>query len=316
MDRMDKYLITGSNGFVAQYFIEYLQSINNTAEIIGIDIGETSSIKLSQFSYEKIIMLDKIELKRFLEEHNPNYIVHFASISSVSQSWKNPVDSFTNNTNIFLNLIDTIRELKSDARILSIGSSEEYGNYEPSQMPLKEDYQLKPNNPYSVARVSQEMISKLYADSYNVNVIMTRSFNHIGPHQKEIFVIPSFIRQLINIKDKLTTTIQVGNIDIIRDFLDVRDVVTAYHKILTQGKIGDVYNVCSGNGTKLSEIIRIASNLLKINPAIEIDKSRVRPADNDIIIGDNCKLKTTFSWEQKYSLQMTITDMINSMKDN
>ena len=146
---------------------------------------------------------------------------------------------------------------------------------------------------------------------------MTRSFNHIGPRQKEVFVIPSFIRQLINIKnDPTNNEIKVGNIEITRDFLDVRDVVDAYYKILTQGKKGEIYNVCSGNGIKLKEIIETVSKILNISPKITVDENRIRPADNLIIIGDNSKLKSELNWNPTYSLENTLKDMINYMGEN
>ena len=149
------------------------------------------------------------------------------------------------------------------ARILSVGSSEEYGNYPEDKMPLQENYELYPNNPYAVARVSQELLSKLYASSLGVDIVMTRSFNHIGPRQREAFVISSFVKQLVDIANhKQENKMLVGNTNIVRDFLDVRDVVDAYYKIVTKGIRGRVYNVCSGTGNRLSDIINEVSILL------------------------------------------------------
>jgi len=308
---MKNLIITGTAGFVAGYFIEYLKANNLEYNILGLDILDEFDYDYKNFKYKKINLRDKELIKEVIENFNPDYILHLASISSVSQSWKQPVESFVNNTNIFLNIIESMRELDSQARILSVGSSEEYGNYPPEKMPLKEDYQLKPCNPYAVARVSQEMLSKLFADNFNVNIIMTRSFNHIGPKQRDVFVIPSFVKQLVEIKkNPHKNSIEVGNIEIIRDFLDVRDVVDAYYKILTTGKIGEVYNVCSGKGVKLKEIIEIVSDELNIKPEIKIDKSKIRPTDNIVIIGDNTKLKTELGWSEKYELKTTLKELI------
>lgn len=314
---MKKILITGIAGFVAKHFVEYLQKNNFEYEILGLDILDDYEINYKYAKYKKIDLTDRALIQEVLDNFKPDYILHLASVSSVSVSWQKPVQSFVNNTNIFLNIVESIRELGLKTRILSIGSSEEYGNYPADQMPLKENYELFPCNPYAVARVSQEMLSKLYADSYNVDIIMTRSFNHIGPRQKEIFVIPSFIRQLINIKnDPTNNEIKVGNIEITRDFLDVRDVVDAYYKILTQGKKGEIYNVCSGNGIKLKEIIETVSKILNITPKITVDENRIRPADNLIIVGDNSKLKSELNWNPTYSLENTLKDMINYMGEN
>lgn len=314
---MKKILITGIAGFVAKHFVEYLQKNNLEYEVLGLDILDDYEINYQYAKYKKIDLTDRALIQEVLDNFKPDYILHLASVSSVSVSWQKPVQSFVNNTNIFLNIVESIRELGLKTKILSVGSSEEYGNYPADKMPLKENYELFPCNPYAVARVSQEMLSKLYANSYNVDIVMTRSFNHIGPRQKEVFVIPSFIRQLINIKnDPTNNEIKVGNIEITRDFLDVRDVVDAYYKILTQGKKGEIYNVCSGNGIKLKEIIETVSKILNISPKITVDENRIRPADNLIIIGDNSKLKSELNWNPTYSLENTLKDMINYMGEN
>ncbi len=308
---MKKLLITGAAGFVAGYFTEFLKENKIEYDILGLDIINNFTCDYPTYKYKKINLCDRQLIKEVIENFKPDYLLHLASISSVSHSWNYPVESFVNNTNIFLNIIESVRELKLPTRILSIGSSEEYGNYPLDKMPLKEEYELKPCNPYSVARVSQEMLSKLYADNYGLNIIMTRSFNHIGPRQNDKFVIPSFVKQLLNAKNTGTLRIDVGNIEIVRDFLDVRDVVEAYHKILTEGKIREIYNVCSGNGIKLKEIINIVAEQLNITPEIYIDKTRIRPTDNLIIIGNNTKLKSELNWQPKHSLAQTLKDMIS-----
>ena len=307
---MKKLLITGAAGFVAGYFIEFLKENEIEYDILGLDIVDKLSCDYPSYKYKRINLQDKELIKEVIENFKPDYILHLASISSVSESWSYPVESFVNNTNIFLNIIESIRELQLSTRILSVGSSEEYGNYPSDKMPLKEDYELKPCNPYSVARVSQEMLSKLYADNYGLNIIMTRSFNHSGPRQNDKCVIPSCVKQLLNAKTTGTLRIDVGNVEIVRDFLDVRDVVEAYHKILIEGKIGEIYNVCSGNGIKLKEIINMVAEQLSITPEIYVDKNRLRPTDNLIIVGDNTKLKSELNWQPKHSLVQTLKDMI------
>lgn len=312
---MKKYLITGAGGFVASYFMEYLQDNHIPAEILGVDIAPQIECHFPNFTYVQADLTNKETIMRILADFRPDYVVHLASISSVSQSWQMPVQSFVNNTNIFLNLVESIRELELPSRVLSVGSSEEYGNYKPEEMPLKESYRLYPGNPYSVARVSQELLSKLYADSFKVDIVMTRSFNHIGPRQRDVFVVSSFVKQLVAMSNGGEQIIRVGNIDVIRDFLDVRDVVSAYYKILMYGKRGEIYNVCSGKGIRLAEIISKVSSLLNINPIVEIDPERFRPADNMVIIGDNSKIRDELSWSQHYSIEQTLQDLIDFWKE-
>lgn len=312
---MDKYIITGCGGFVAKHFLDYLEDNKMHCEVLGIDIVSIvlqREYKYLKFHSECIDLLNQQEIEKILCRFQPNYILHLASFSSVAFSWKNPTLSFQNNVNIFLNLLEVLRRYSLPTRILSIGSSEEYGNVSPDILPLTEDLRLNPISPYAVARVSQEMLSKLYVDSFGLDIVITRSFNHIGPGQKDIFVVPSFIRRILEAKivGKQNFTMEVGNLEIIRDFLDVRDVVKAYFLLLKQGKKGEVYNICSGRPTKLREIIDYTSRLLSIDVTPVTVSSLVRPNDNMVIVGDSSKLKVDTGWSPKYDLVDSIADII------
>ena len=304
-----KYIITGVAGFVGRYFVKYLQTHEPNAEIFGIDIAPSCNLLLQK--YMPLNLLDKKATSAIMRDFSPDYVVHLASISSVGQSWQDPATCFENNTGIMLSILEAIMQHKLKTRVLSIGSSEEYGN---ADIPLKEEMPLNPQNPYAVAKVGQEMLGKLYAQNMDVDVVMTRSFNHIGPCQNERFVVPSFMRQLTNISQGAENKMLVGNINVARDFLDVRDVVDAYYKILHHGKNGEVYNVCSGYAYKLHEIITMAEEILQIKANIEVDQARLRPNDVMLILGDNAKLKQELNWESKYEIRQTITDILKEMR--
>lgn len=313
---MEKYLITGFSGFVSKHFIEYLESLNTNASVVGIDINypefSITDYKHVLCSFRRIDLLDKNQVDNIIYQFKPDYILHLASYSSVAFSWKNPVASFSNNTNIFLNLLEQIRTMNLNCRVLSIGSSEEYGDVDEKDIPLTEDHSLKPVSPYAVARVSQEMLSKIYVDGYKLDIVLTRSFNHIGPGQRDIFVISSFAKQLADIKkNNKPREIVTGNLSIIRDFLDVRDVVKAYHALFKSGRKGEIYNVCSGNGTSLELIIRKMKELLNINVETKTDPTLIRPNDNNIIIGSNEKIKRETGWNTTYTLENSLTDLLD-----
>lgn len=312
---MDKFLITGCSGFVARHFLDYLEDNKIKCEVLGLDLDVFQAhrnFKYVDMRSECVDLLKKEEIERVIFDFQPKYILHLASFSSVAFSWKNPTISFKNNVNIFLNLLEVIREYGLNTRVLSIGSSEEYGNVLPEETPLTEQSPLRPLSPYAVARVAQEMLSKLYADSFGIDIVITRSFNHIGPGQRDVFVVPSFIRKMLDAKltGQADMTMLTGNLDIVRDFLDVRDVVKAYYLLLKKGKKGEVYNICSGSPTKLQEIISIASDIIDINVHTEISASLVRPNDNPLILGDNSKLKSHTGWSAEYTLKQSIEDII------
>ena len=338
-----RILITGFAGFVSGHFVEYLEKNKIKSEILGIDINPTvrdyRNYEYSNVEYKRIDLLDTEVLEGIIYEFQPEYLLHLASYSSVGFSWKNPALSFRNNINIFLNLMEIIRRISPRCRILSVGSSEEYGNIDETKLPLREEYPLQPLSPYAVARVSQENLSKVYCDGYGLDIIMTRSFNHIGPGQKDVFVIPSFAKQLVDIKKslklppafgwreprqfvdtkkglKLEKKLITGDITIIRDFLDVRDVVDAYYKLLINGKKGEVYNVCSGKGVRLGNIIDIFCSILNTSVEIVTDKDLIRPNENKIIFGSNEKLKAATGWDNKIELNDSLRDIIEAMHNS
>ena len=311
-----KLLITGFAGFVSNHFLELINKLEPGSEILGID-KMAPSINHANYSnleiqYKDIDLLDRPVITDVLTSFRPEYILHLASISSVAQSWQTPLDSFVNNTNIFLNLVEHIRVNNIDCRILSIGSSEEFGEVTESELPLTEDHPLKPVSPYAVARVSQEMLSKIYADGFNEDIVMTRSFNHIGPGQKDIFVISSFAKKLVLLKNtnSADNTIVTGNLSIIRDFVDVRDVVRAYYLLLKNGRKGEIYNICSGKGSVLKDIILKMSELLGLQIKIEVDPKLIRPNENKKVIGSYKKINEELGWKPEISIEKSLSDII------
>jgi len=271
------------------------------------------SYKNIRVDFEEVDLLDQDHIESIIFNFQPDYIVHLASYSSVAFSWKEPILSFRNNMNIYLNLLESIRKLNLPIRVLSIGSSEEYGNVDEKLLPLTEAHIPRPLSPYAVARVSQEMISKVYVDGYGLDIVMTRSFNHIGPFQKDIFVISSFAKQLVEIKKNGNSSSELvtGDTSIIRDFTDVRDVVVAYDLLLKKGKAGEIYNVCSGTGTSLNDVIGIMVKILDLNIHIRVNEKLVRPNDNKIIIGSNEKIKREVGWDKVIPLEKSLRDIID-----
>lgn len=313
---MTKFLITGFSGFVSRHFLNLLEELNENATVLGLDINQPdfdyTHYKNIKCQFKAIDLLQQTEVENIIYQFQPEYILHLASYSSVAFSWNNPSASFANNTNIFLNLIEQVRKMKIKCRILSVGSSEEYGNVTADKLPLHEDLELFPVSPYAVARVSQEMLSKVYVQGYGMDIVMTRSFNHIGPWQKEIFVIPSFAKKLCEMKkNRSERLMRTGDLSIIRDFVDVRDVVKAYYLLLKNGKSSEIYNICSGVGTSLKEVINTMSAILDIEVTCEIDPLLMRPNDNQIIIGSNKKLVEHVGWTKDITIENSLRDIIN-----
>jgi len=318
--RMKKYLITGISGFVAYHFLEHLNMLGEKVEVLGLDLKIPQTIRDYSFenvklSFVELNLLEYRALEIAVISFSPHYILHLASFSSVGKSWEMPLESFLNNTNIFLNIAEIIRHNKIACRILSVGSSEEYGNVKESDILLKEDMILHPGNPYAVARVSQEMLSKCYVDAYGLDIILTRSFNHVGARQRTDFAIPSFAKQISDgVKQgQKEIKLSTGDISVIRDFIDVRDVVSAYFALLKDGKRGELYNVCSGQGHSLKEVINLLAKIFNVKVITETDPKRVRPIDSRIIIGSFEKIKEHTSWQPKFKLEESLKAVAGSI---
>jgi len=311
---MDKVLITGVCGFVGQHMISYLSG-KDEIEVLGIDkkskfehfTGEEPDLE-----FESVDLNDSESVREILEEFKPTIIIHLAALSSVGKSWKEPSKTFEKNTALLLNILETLRLSKIKSRLLSVGSSEEYGIADKSELPLIENRRVKPSNPYAVSSVAKQNLSDVYVRGYGIDIVKTRSFNHLGPGQASNFFIPSIARQLAKIKngDHKPSKLVVGDLSIVRDFIDVRDVVRAYWALINRGKKGVTYNVCSGKGVKLRKIVNTLIELTGQKVEIEVDESKLRPIDNPIIIGSNEKIFNEVGWKPEVSLRKSLQDTL------
>lgn len=299
---MKKILIIGANGFVGGYLIK--EHIDNGYEVIAADKADTFRYDYP-ISYEKINILDKEMLDEIIKKYMPEYIVNLAAISSVGLSWKIPADTMNVNIIGTINILESVRENVPSARILLIGSSEEYIQ---KNVPLKEEDQLDANNPYGISKIAQENIAKMYVERYGLNIVCTRSFNHTGVGQTDSFAIPSFCKQVAEIeKSGEPGKIYVGNLSAYRDISDVKDVVKVYRKLLEEGH-ELVYNVGSGKTHKIEDLLKYIVSLSNQNIDIIIDKEKVRKIDTPYICCDNSKVA-------KYFDGTDIKDTIKEMYD-
>jgi len=307
------YLITGANGFVGQYLIQQLKT-EAVGHIVGTYRTQPSMSEEKGLTFEQLDLNDITRLVKIVFTYRPQYIIHLAAESSVGYSWQSPIQSFNNNINIFLNVLEAVRTTKTPCRILSIGSSESYGIVDHKNLPLSEKAPLNPISPYAVARVSQELLSKVYVGGCGLDIILTRSFNHFGPHQSTRFAIPSFAQQIIDRKQTQSTEpIEVGNLSIVRDFLDVRDVVKAYILLLEKGHVGGIYNVCSGTGYSLQQIVNFLAELVGIDIQTKTNPHFIRPNDNPIIIGDNQKIIEEIGWRPSIEIKQSLRDTLEAL---
>lgn len=309
---MDKtLLIFGISGFVGPYLAkEFFDAGYN---VIGSDIVEPS-FDIFPFSFVKTNILNACEVKKTIESIKPDLIINLAAISSVGQSWEMPQTTIEINTIGALNILEVSKNICPRPVVMFVGSSEEYG---PSDAPLSERSELLSNNPYGVSKIAQENLAKTYRDRYGIKIFCVRSFNHTGIGQKEAFAIPNFCKQVAAIeKSGKGGTIKVGNLNAVRDFSDVKDIVRAYRMIIEKGDCNNIYNVGSGNAYSLKYLLQCIIAFSTQEITIEVDSTKFRPIDTPYVCCDNTLIKNQIGWQPKITIEETLLELFNFYKNN
>lgn len=312
-----RVLITGATGFVGTHLRHYLHR-NTDWEIFGTAFPDLPP-DVQRHAHEHLQALDLRNREAtldLLETHDPDYIIHLAAQSHVPTAYQDPWGTLENNILGQLHLLEGCVKLDLKPRILIIGSGDEYGRAAEAAMPLTEEQPLCPENPYSVSKVTQDVMGYQYYISYDLPVLRVRPFNHVGPGQSPRFVLPAFASQIAEIETgRRPPTLYVGNLTPARDFTDVRDVVRAYHLLLLHGRAGEVYNVASGRPTTIQSMLDHLISLASVAIEVKKDPERYRPADIPVIYGSAEKLQRDTGWTPEISIAQTIEDVLQSWRD-
>lgn len=248
----------------------------------------------------------------------PVMIYHLAAQSSAAVSFRDPVDTFASNVTGTLNLLEGVRRLPEIERpvLLSVGSGEEYGPQPGARTAIREDAGLYPVSPYGVSKVAQTLLARQYGGSWDLPVLLVRSFSHTGPGQDTRFAFPSFARQIAAAEaGRGPSEISVGDLSAERDFLDVRDVVDAYRALMKEGQPGEIYNVCSGSSLTIREGLEILVRNASCDITVKKDPARCRPSDIPFLVGDNTKLKRDTGWEPQVEFEQTLADVLAASRE-
>ena len=333
-------LVTGALGFVGGHMVQSLVMAGHP--VVGLDrhAGEKDLPKtvgpfvlsgpvadwpgamvytadFGSFFYVPCPLEDPKPVAVLLDQLRPVMVYHLAAQSSAAVSFRDPGGTISANVQGTLNLLEAVRAIPDVERpaLLSIGSCEEYGPQPEDAYPLKEDAALNPLSPYGVSKVAQTLLCLQYVRSYDLPVIMTRSFSHTGPGHDTRFAFPSFARQIAAAEagagpDEIVT----GDLSPIRDFLDVRDVVAAYRLLLKEGRPGEIYHVSSGIPLTISQGLEILVAGANCPISIRRDPELCRPSDTPILVGDNSKLKRDTGWEPEWEIQNTLTELLDAAR--
>ena len=304
-----KSLIIGGAGFVGAYLIRHLR--DEKGREVYVTKMPHEEISEDGAKVYDLNILDKDAICALLEEVQPDEIFHLAAQSSVAVSWKNPALTVDVNVKGGVNVLDAVRDTCPKARVLLIGSGEEYGHVKNEEMPIREENAVRPGNIYAATKVCQNLLGAIYAEAYQMDVMMVRAFNHIGPNQIPQFVVADFCKQVADIEaGRQEPVMKVGNLSARRDFTDVRDVVRAYGMIIEKGSAGETYNVGSGHAIAIQEILDKILAESKAEISVEKDPNKFRPVDVPVIEADTTKLREATGWEPQIPLTQTIKETV------
>jgi GDP-4-dehydro-6-deoxy-D-mannose reductase len=302
-----RVLVTGARGFVGRHLVALLENAGGDTvwKLVNGSGGEVDAHTI------QANLLDRPAVDRAISLTRPDVVYHLAAQSSVAMAFKDPDATIHNNVGSQRNLLDAIREAALDPVILVAGSADQYGAPPPHHQPIDESAPFAPRSPYGESKVMQDAMAADYHRRHGMRIIRARPFPHTGPGQAERFAMPSFARQIVNVeRGRQEPVIRVGNLDVRRDYSDVRDVVRAYRLLVDRGVPGEAYNIGSRQPRTVGSMLDWLIALSGVRVTVEVDPARYVPADVAVQYADPRKLGEATGWQPEIPLWRTLNDML------
>ena len=328
-----RILLTGGTGFVGSHMIDYILSNIPDSIIYASRRWRSTTENITHlFGNNRVVfkesdLTDRGSLQKLIRESSPDYVFHFAAQSFPESSFISPIHTLTTNilgtTNLFEELHTAVIDKYCNPVIISVSSSEVYGNPDPSEVPMTEYTTLRAANPYSISKVGHDFMSRYYYEAYGLKVIITRMFSHEGERRGKRFALSSFANQIveheINKKSSKPYIIKVGNLNSVRTYAHISDAVHAYWLAATKGKIGEIYNIGGNNTCTVGEALEnllSKSTLKRDDFEIYVDPERIRPTDITLQIPNCDKFKNDTGWKPIKTLDDITNDLLNYWRNN
>ncbi|WGK62551.1 GDP-mannose 4,6-dehydratase [Halopseudomonas sp. SMJS2] len=295
---MSKLLVTGQSGFVGRHLLAHLANHRSEWQLVAAPSHD---------------LLDTNSLDAWVSATRPDAVIHLAGQTFVPEAFRNPARTLQINLRGTLNLLQALKRNDFQGTFLYVSSGDVYGQVTAEQLPIDETLLPKPRNPYAVSKLAAENLCLQWSFSEpDWRIVIARPFNHIGPGQAADFLVPDMARQLIRIRKGLQLPrLQVGDVDVSRDFLDVRDVVRAYFHLLEKGQSGEIYNVCSGVERDIRELIMQMASLAEVEITLEQHPDRLRRAEQRRVAGSGEKLRAQTNWQPIITTTTTLHDVLS-----
>ena len=304
-------LVTGAAGFVGPHLARALAA--RAARVIGHGL-DARPIEPPFSGWQVADLLDRAALDAAVTAARPDAIVHLEGQSSAARSFEAPEETFQANVVGTWNLLDAVRTHARDARVIVVASSDVYGP-QPEGSRVDESTPFAPVSPYGVSKAAADTVADAIARAHGLDVVRARAFGHTGPGQDTRFVVPTFARQIAAMEAGLQEPVlRVGNLDVTRDLSDVRDVVAAYVALLERGARGAAYNVCRGEGVKLTDVVARLARMARVEVRVEVDPDRIRPADVAWLVGDPDRIARDTGWSAGIPLDTTLADVLEEQR--
>jgi GDP-4-dehydro-6-deoxy-D-mannose reductase len=309
-------LITGANGFVAGHLLTELRSHDPELEIWGLTWGEFDRAALEAVaSGIRLVEGDLLEpgsIPSLLETARPDVLYHLAAASSVARSWDNAAQALAINAIGTAHLFDAILRSGLDPVVVVSSTAEVYGRLDRAAGPVRESAPLAPVSPYGTSKAAQDWLTAQYHRGRNLAAVRVRFFHLTGPGRPATFVASSFARQIARIELGLAPPrLAVGNLDAVRDITDVRDAVRACRMSCDRRHVGEVFNVCSGRGIAISDLVGTLLQLTDRPIDVEVDPTRMRPSDLPWMVGDPSTIEAATGWRAEIPLRETLSDLLD-----
>jgi GDP-4-dehydro-6-deoxy-D-mannose reductase len=311
-------LVTGITGFVGGHLTEHL--LDSGDVVVGLSTSGRWPESLEPLARSArvepcdLAAIPQADLTDLLVRKQPEAIYHLAAQANPQASVADPRGTWNLNLGGALTLLEAVRASGLKPRVVLVGSGVSYGNPAPEFLPVSESCPLRPNNPYSASKAAADLLGIQHFLGHGTDVVIARPFNHAGPRQSSTYVLGGLARQVAEVESGRAARVEVGNLDVVRDFTDVRDVVRGYRLLASSGQAGEIYNLGSGHGTRLADALEVLRGLARTPVEVHVDPARVRPVDQPLLVADPRKLMEATGWRPGIAIEQTLEDMLNDWR--